>query len=201
MYFHNVDEFYIWFHESQVGLIFDSDGTSFQKCGGTLVGDRYVITAAGCTVETSDIRVVIGDTTLGVANDTTRFIIRVSEIRVHPKFGILTYISDENQSPNANDIAVLVLSTPVPLDIYPNIKPACLPSTETKPEMFGRSAVASGWGSVGDVKSSHLNVSTVKILSDCGTLSSNGKLSSKICVNRTFTIEKHFKAGWETCYF
>ena len=153
-----------------MGLIFDSDDTSFQECGGTLVGEKYVITAASCTVGTSDIRVIIGDTTLGVANDTTRLIIRVSEIRVHPKF-------DQNQSPNANNIAVLVLSTPVPLDLYPNIKPVCLPYTETKPEMFGRSAVGSGWGNIGDLKFSHLNEKTVKI-SECGKLS-NGKASRK----------------------
>ena len=147
----------------QVGLIWNSARTMDQRCGGTLVGTRYVITAAHCTVVTSDIRVIIGDTTLGVANDTTRFITEVSEIRQHPNY---------NPRTMQNDISVLVLSSPVDLKAHPNIKPACLPFTETKSDMFGRSAVVSGWGHDVDGGSltSHLKEVTVKILSDCGNI-------------------------------
>ena len=145
-----------------MALLYDSDDTTRQECGGTLVGDRYVITAAHCSMGENNIRVVIGDTTLGVANDTTRLIIRVSEIREHPKFNLKTV---------ENDISVLVLSSPVDLKEFPNIKPACLPTTETKSEMFGRSAVVSGWGKNNiSLVPSNLNELTVKILSDCGNL-------------------------------
>ena len=136
-----------------------------QSCGGTLVGDKYVITAAHCTVQTSDIKVIIGDTTLGVANDTTRFITNVSKIRQHPNYNPIT---------KENDIAVLVLSSAVNLKAHPNIKPVCLPSTETKSDMYGRSAVVSGWGNDADGVSytSHLKEVTVEILSDCGNIKS-----------------------------
>ena len=153
-----------------MGLIFNSDDTAQQGCGGTLVGDRYVITTAQCASKSNDIRIIVGDTTLGVANDTHRFITRVSEIRQHPKFMTTSYDRYNRSISYANDISVLVLSTPVDLKVFPNIKPACLPKTETKSELFGRSAVGSGWGTVGVSKASHLNEVAVKILPYCGKL-------------------------------
>ena len=133
------------------------------------MGTRFVITAAHCFTGNRiiDIRVVIGDTTLGVANDTTRFILKVTEIRQHPNF---------DRQTGSNDIAVVVLSSPVDLKAYPNIKPACLPITETKSDMYGRSAVVSGWGKDASegIRSSNLNKVPGQILSDCGQSSLNG---------------------------
>ena len=69
-----------------------------------------------------------------------------------------------------------VLSSPVDLKAYPNIKPACLPITETKSDMYGRSAVVSGWGidAYEGIRSSNLNKVPGQILSDCGQSSLNG---------------------------
>ena len=127
------------------------------------MGDRYVVTAAHCTAgeHPKNITVLIGDTTLGVANDTTAFIRNVYEIKEHPEF---------NLSIIQNDIAVLVLSSPVDFFAFPNIKPACLPTTETKADMYGRDAVVSGWGLLGKdgPLSSPLQELRVKILPHCG---------------------------------
>ena len=129
------------------------------ECGGTLVGDRHVITAAHCVHDQTpeDIHVIIGDTTLGIANDTTRFTLNVSEIRNHPKFEDYPF-----------DISVLVLSSPVDLYAHPNIKPACLPVKETKADIYGKKAVVSGWGMDRTALfQSNLQKETVQILSDC----------------------------------
>ena len=127
------------------------------------MGDRHVITAAHCLdgAHPDAFTVLIGETTLGVANDKTAFIRNVSEIIRHSKY---------NETSLQNDIAVLVLSSPVDLFTYPNIKPACLPTTETKADMYGRDAVVSGWGKVGrdEPAHSHLQEIRIKIQPHCG---------------------------------
>ena len=138
-----------------------------QFCGGTLVGDKYVITSAECTYfkSANNISVLVGDTTLGVANDTSRFFLNVSEIRQHPEYD--GYNSQHN-------IAVLVLSSPVDLKAHPNIKPACLPIKETEIDLKHAEAILSGWGTVGKEiqgegthSKSNLYKLGVKILPNC----------------------------------
>ena len=133
------------------------------------MGDRYVITSAECTSDltANNISVLVGDTTLGVANDTIRLFFNVSEIRTHPEY-------DNSTKTVQNNIAVLVLSSPVDLKAYPNIKPACLPKTETVIDLEHRTAVLSGWGTVGDnmwnedtISYSNLYKIGAKILPNC----------------------------------
>ena len=133
------------------------------------MGDRYVITSAECTSDltANNISVLVGDTTLGVANDTTRLFFDVSEIRIHPEY-------DNSTKTVQNNIAVLALSSPVDLKAHPNIKPACLPKSDTEIDLKHRTAVLSGWGTVGDkmrnedtISNSNLHKLRVKILPNC----------------------------------
>ena len=132
------------------------------------MGDRYVITSAYCTDnrKPNHILVLVGDTTLGVANDTSRFFLSVSEIRQHPEYN--------NGDFRMNNIAVLVLSTPLDLKAHPNIKPACLPSSDSKFDSKYKEAVLSGWGTFGKrmldedtYPNSNLYKLGVKILPNC----------------------------------
>ena len=130
------------------------------------MGDRYVITSAECTINLipNKISVLVGDTTLGVAKDTPRFFLNVSDIKQHPEFDNNTY---------QNNIAVLVLSSPVDLKAHPNIKPACLPTRQTKSALKNGEAVFSGWGTLSQKLQidghsySNLFKLGVKILPDC----------------------------------
>jgi len=119
----------------QVAIIENYPNNKIVSWGGTLVGDRYVITSAERAKWSypEELTVLIGDTTKGVANDTTRFFLNVSEMRHEYQY---------------HDIAVLVLSSPVDLKEYPNIKPACLPTSETNIDLKYSEAVLTGWGSI-----------------------------------------------------
>ena len=138
---------------------------SKHSCGGTLVGTKYVITAAHCTdqgLKPEDLMVRVGDTSLAEEFEAESFTYSVASITNHPDHDIVT---------KQNDIAVLELSTPVPLDKYPHIKPACLPDAGST---FHGEAVVTGWGhfkTLGN-QPSWLNEVDVTVFADgdCGVM-------------------------------
>ncbi|XP_042866821.1 transmembrane protease serine 9-like [Penaeus japonicus] len=106
-------------------------------CGGALVSDLWVLTSCTCTLwMVLGDEVILGMHDWSKDNEVGRVRRNITEIVMHPGYGLAAL---------DNDIALLKLSSPVPLDqVY--IAPVCLPALGQK---FDRGvAVVTGWGSV-----------------------------------------------------
>ena len=142
-------------------------------CGGSLVSDKHVITAAYCTnnQQPSDIFVSLGDSWKFVRNESESITIPVKAIKQHP---------DYNSQNVDNDISLLELEEAVDLFSSPLIKPICLPSSGTT--YNGEQATVSGWGTLdsGEPSPANLHGVSVDIYADCGSMTSS-MTDSMIC--------------------
>ncbi|XP_039986492.1 coagulation factor VII isoform X2 [Xiphias gladius] len=114
-------------------LIHRSDGYGF--CGGTLVSDRWVISAAHCFEESAD-HVTIGDYDKQ-RPDPDEQLIKIQKVFVHPYFHAYTYDSD---------IALVYLARPVLRG--PTALPACLPDAHLSNYLLRENnrGMVTGWG-------------------------------------------------------
>lgn len=119
----------------QVALVSPNGRSPF--CGGTLISDRHVMTAAHCTVDrfsTPDgLRVLLGEHKTDDAKQTK---VEVSAINDDPLY---------NTQNMRNDFSILTLKEPVTFTSA--IRPICLPA-DTSKDYAGQVATVSGWGTL-----------------------------------------------------
>ncbi|EDW60823.2 uncharacterized protein Dvir_GJ20650 [Drosophila virilis] len=160
-------------------------------CGGSIVSDRFIVTAAHCTVQRLATRLLalVGDHDLSSGNESM-FAVQyaIQAIINHPAY---------NSIGDSNDIALL--QTLAPIEFSRGVAPICLPFGQTQLAETYEIVDIAGWGTLGFgfAKSNTLQKAQLMTIvnAECSV-----RYNGTIAPNQVCTYD-HMGLGQDSCQF